>query len=229
MEIVSTKNLKKYYKTGKNIVRAVDGIDISIKKGEFVAIVGKSGSGKSTLLNLLGGLDNPTKGVVIINNTTLNKLNDDELTVFRRRNIGFVFQNYNLIPALTVLENIMLPLGIDNKNPEKDFIDELIKILGLEDKRDELPSNLSGGQQQRVAIGRALASKPSIILADEPTGNLDSKTEEEVLGLLKVLIKKYNQTVIMITHNNDIAKLADRIITIKDGKVGVGDNICHPY
>lgn len=223
MSIVSTNNLVKYYGEGGSLVKAVDGININIKKGEFVAIVGKSGSGKSTLLHLLGGLDKPTSGEVIINSKNIAKLGDDELTVFRRQNIGFIFQQYNLIPALTVWENVVLPIGIDNKKVNEKFVNEIIETLGLESKRDALPSSLSGGQQQRVAIARALASSPSIILADEPTGNLDSKTEEEVLQLLKLSIKKYNQTLIMITHNKDVAKLADRIIEIKDGKIKEGD------
>lgn len=201
----------------------MDGININIKKGEFVAIVGKSGSGKSTLLHLLGGLDKPTSGEVIINSKNIAKLDDNELTIFRRRNIGFIFQQYNLIPALTVWENIVLPIGVDNKKVNNKFINEIIETLGLKNKRDTLPSSLSGGQQQRVAIARALASRPSIILADEPTGNLDSKTEEEVLHLLKLSIRKYNQTLVMITHNKDIVKLADRVIEIKDGQIKEGE------
>lgn len=223
MSIVSTNNLVKYYGEGGSLVKAVDGININIKKGEFVAIVGKSGSGKSTLLHLLGGLDKPTSGEVIINSKNIAKLDDNELTIFRRRNIGFIFQQYNLIPALTVWENIVLPIGVDNKKVNNKFINEIIETLGLKNKRDTLPSSLSGGQQQRVAIARALASRPSIILADEPTGNLDSKTEEEVLHLLKLSIRKYNQTLVMITHNKDIVKLADRVIEIKDGQIKEGE------
>lgn len=224
MKVVETKNLKKYYKAGRETVKAVDNVSFSINKGEFVAIIGRSGSGKSTLLHLLGGLDRSSSGSIKINEMTLDEMTDDEITIFRRRNIGFIFQSYNLIPSLTVLENIMLPLGIDEETVDKKFLNEIITSLGLNSKEDELPGNLSGGQQQRVAIGRAIINKPAIVLADEPTGNLDSRTELEVLKLLKGFVKQYKQTLIMITHNKEIAKVADRVITIEDGKIG-GDAV----
>ncbi|MGL5821195.1 MAG: ABC transporter ATP-binding protein [Sarcina sp.] len=220
MKLVEIKNLKKYYKSGRETVKAVDNISFSVDKGEFVAVIGRSGSGKSTLLHLLGGLDRSSSGSIAINEMILDKMTDDEITIFRRRNIGFIFQSYNLIPSLTVLENIMLPLGIDEETVDKKFLNEIITSLGLSSKEDELPGNLSGGQQQRVAIGRAIINKPAIVLADEPTGNLDSRTELEVLQLLKGFVKKYKQTLIMITHNKEIAKVADRVITIEDGKIG---------
>ncbi|MGL5634628.1 MAG: ABC transporter ATP-binding protein [Sarcina sp.] len=220
MKVVETKNLKKYYKSGRETVKAVDNVSFSVDKGEFVAVIGRSGSGKSTLLHLLGGLDRSSSGSIAINEMILDKMTDDEITIFRRRNIGFIFQSYNLIPSLTVLENIMLPLGIDEEKVDKKFLNEIITSLGLSSKEDELPGNLSGGQQQRVAIGRAIINKPAIVLADEPTGNLDSRTELEVLQLLKGFVKKYKQTLIMITHNKEIAKVADRVITIEDGKIG---------
>ncbi|MFR4765803.1 MAG: ABC transporter ATP-binding protein [Paraclostridium sordellii] len=219
MKILESKNLKKYYGKGENLVKALDGIDISINKGEFVAIVGTSGSGKSTLLHMLGGLDRASEGKIIIENNDIFNMNDEELTIFRRRNVGFIFQSYNLVPILNVYENIVLPVELDGCKIDEKYINEIIDILGLTSKVNELPNNLSGGQQQRVAIARALATKPSIILADEPTGNLDSKTEQDVLGLLKITSQKFSQTIIMITHNEQIAQMAERIIRIEDGKV----------
>ncbi len=219
MQILQTKNLKKYYGEGPNITRAVDDVDLSVNKGEFVAIVGTSGSGKSTLLHMIGGLDTPTSGSVIVHEKELSQMNDEELTIFRRRNIGFVFQNYNLVPILNVYENIVLPVELDGGTVDRDFADEVIHVLALEDKLKSMPNNLSGGQQQRVAIARALITKPAIVLADEPTGNLDSKSSADVLGLLKLTGEKFNQTIVMITHNNDIALLADRIIRIEDGRI----------
>jgi putative ABC transport system ATP-binding protein len=219
MKILESKNLKKYYGKGENLVKALDGIDISINKGEFVAIVGTSGSGKSTLLHMLGGLDRASEGKIIIENNDIFNMNDEELTIFRRRNVGFIFQSYNLVSILNVYENIVLPIELDGCKIDEKYIDEIIDILGLTSKVNELPNNLSGGQQQRVAIARALATKPSIILADEPTGNLDSKTEQDVLGLLKITSQKFSQTIIMITHNEQIAQMAERIIRIEDGKV----------
>lgn len=219
MKILETNNLKKYYGKGENIVKALDGINISINRGEFVAIVGTSGSGKSTLLHMIGGLDRASDGKVIVDNNDIFVMDDEELTIFRRRNVGFIFQNYNLVPILNVYENIVLPIELDGCKIDTKYIDEIIDVLGLSQKVDDLPNNLSGGQQQRVAIARALATKPSIILADEPTGNLDSKTEQDVLGLLKVTSSKFSQTIIMITHNEQIAQMADRIIRIEDGKV----------
>ncbi len=219
MSILKTSELKKYYKTGPNLVKALDGVGLNVEPGEFVAIVGTSGSGKSTLLHLLGGLDNPTSGKVEVDGKELSKMNDDQLTIFRRRNIGFVFQNYNLVPILNVYENIVLPIELDGEKPDKAFIDQIVSMLGLKGKLDNLPNNLSGGQQQRVAIARALATKPAIILADEPTGNLDSRTSQEVLGLLKMTSGQLHQTIVMITHNNEIAQLADRIVRIEDGRI----------
>ena len=219
MHILQTKNLKKYYGKEPNITCAVDGVDLSVNKGEFVAIVGTSGSGKSTLLHMIGGLDNPTSGSVIVHGKELSQMNDEELTIFRRRNIGFVFQNYNLVPILNVYENIVLPVELDGGTVDRNFADEVIRVLALEDKLKSMPNNLSGGQQQRVAIARALITKPAIVLADEPTGNLDSKSSADVLGLLKLTSEKFNQTIVMITHNNDIALLADRIIRIEDGRM----------
>ncbi|CEQ20630.1 ABC transporter ATP-binding protein [Paraclostridium sordellii] len=219
MKILESKNLKKYYGKGENLVKALDGIDISINKGEFVAIVGTSGSGKSTLLHMIGGLDRASEGKIIIENNDIFNMNDEELTIFRRRNVGFIFQSYNLVPILNVYENIVLPIELDGCKIDEKYINEIIDILGLTSKVNELPNNLSGGQQQRVAIARALATKPSIILADEPTGNLDSKTEQDVLGLLKITSQKFSQTIIMITHNEQIAQMAERIIRIEDGKV----------
>ncbi len=222
MSILSTDNLKKIYGSGENEVRALDGVSLEINKGEFVSIVGTSGSGKSTLLNMLGGLDRPTSGDVWVDGTDIFSLKDEALTIFRRRKIGFVFQNYNLVPSLNVYENIVLPVQLDGNTPDKAYVDGIIATLGLKDKLENLPNNLSGGQQQRVAIARALASKPAIILADEPTGNLDSRTSQDVLGLLKITGEKYSQTIVMITHNNEIAQLADRIIRIEDGKITSG-------
>lgn len=219
MKILQAENLIKIYGSGENEVHALDGVNFSVEKGEFVAIVGTSGSGKSTLLHILGGLDRPTSGNVAVDNRNIFSLKDEELTIFRRRKIGFVFQNYNLVPVLNVYENIVLPIQLDGKEPDADYIRSIIETLGIESKLDNLPNNLSGGQQQRVAIARALASKPAIILADEPTGNLDSKTSQDVLGLLKVTSQKYAQTIVMITHNEEIAQLADRIIRIEDGKI----------
>ena len=219
MKILQASNLTKIYGSGENEVHALDGVNFSVEKGEFVAIVGTSGSGKSTLLHMLGGLDRPTGGSVEVDGKEIFSLKDEELTIFRRRKIGFVFQNYNLVPVLNVYENIVLPVQLDGKTPDASYIDSIIETLGLERKLENLPNNLSGGQQQRVAIARALASKPAIILADEPTGNLDSKTSQDVLGLLKVISQKYGQTIVMITHNEEIAQLADRIIRIEDGKI----------
>lgn len=219
MKILQASNLTKIYGSGENEVHALDGVNFSVEKGEFVAIVGTSGSGKSTLLHMLGGLDRPTGGSVEVDGKEIFSLKDEELTIFRRRKIGFVFQNYNLVPVLNVYENIVLPVQLDGKTPDASYIDSIIETLGLERKLENLPNNLSGGQQQRVAIARALASKPAIILADEPTGNLDSKTSQDVLGLLKVTSQKYGQTIVMITHNEEIAQLADRIIRIEDGKI----------
>ena len=222
MNIWKTSNLKKYYGNGENLVKAIDNANIDIKEGEFVAIVGKSGSGKSTLLHMMGGLDNPTEGKVYINDKDIFSLKEEELAIFRRRNIGFIFQNFNLIPSLNVWENITLPVGLDGKEINKPFVTDIINSLGLESKVDALPNTLSGGQQQRVAIARALVARPAIILADEPTGNLDSKTSDEVMSLLKTMIKKYNQTLVMITHDETIAQMADRVIYIEDGKVVKG-------
>ena len=219
MKILQASNLTKIYGSGENEVHALDGVNFSVEKGEFVAIVGTSGSGKSTLLHMLSGLDRPTGGSVEVDGKEIFSLKDEELTIFRRRKIGFVFQNYNLVPVLNVYENIVLPVQLDGKTPDASYIDSIIETLGLERKLENLPNNLSGGQQQRVAIARALASKPAIILADEPTGNLDSKTSQDVLGLLKVTSQKYGQTIVMITHNEEIAQLADRIIRIEDGKI----------
>ena len=222
MNILKTSNLKKYYGNGENLVKAIDNDNIDIKEGEFVAIVGISGSGKSTLLHMMGGLDNPTEGKVYINDKDIFSLKEEKLAIFRRRNIGFIFQNFNLIPSLKVWENITLPVGLDGKEINKPFVTDIINSLGLESKVDALPNTLSGGQQQRVAIARALVARPAIILADEPTGNLDSKTSDEVMSLLKTMIKKYNQTLVMITHDETIAQMADRVIYIEDGKVVKG-------
>ena len=219
MSILQTTDLKKYYGTEPNITKALDGVTLSIEEGEFVAIVGTSGSGKSTLLNMMGGLDTPTSGSIKVKGKELSKFNDEKLTIFRRRQIGFIFQNYNLVPVLNVYENIVLPVELDGDKVDKKFMGEVVRMLALEDKLNNLPNNLSGGQQQRVAIARALISKPAIVLADEPTGNLDSRTSSDVLGLLKVNSQKFHQTLVMITHNNEIAQLADRIIRIEDGKI----------
>ncbi len=217
--VVSTNELTKHYGAEPNVVKALDGVSISIEQGEFVAIIGTSGSGKSTLLNMLGGLDRPTSGSVKIGSHELSKLGDEELTVFRRRQIGFIFQNYNLVPILNVYENIVLPIGLDGKRPDEGYIGSIVKLLGLEQKLYNMPGTLSGGQQQRVAIARAMAGKPSIILADEPTGNLDSHTSDEVISLLKLTGREFQQTIVMITHNPEIAASADRAIRIEDGKV----------
>lgn len=220
--ILQARGLKKYYGKGETEVRALDGVDLEIEAGKFVAVVGTSGSGKSTLLNMLGGLDTPTSGTVTIGNTELSGLKDEELTVFRRRRIGFVFQNYNLIPTLNVWENIVFPIAMDGQKPDEAFIREVVEALGLEEKIRSLPNNLSGGQQQRVAIARALAAKPDIVLADEPTGNLDSKTSDNVIGLLHMTSQKFHQTIIIITHNPEIAQLTDQIIRIEDGRIVSG-------
>ena len=219
MGIVEAREIKKYYGSGEARVKALDGISLSVRKGEFVAIVGSSGSGKTTLLNMLGGLDVPDSGEVIIDGKRLNDFSDDELTVFRRRKIGFIFQQYNLLPILNVWENIILPVKMDGLKADREYLKEVTAMLGLSDKQDRLPEELSGGQQQRVAIARALAAKPAIVLADEPTGNLDSRTSQDVLGLLKITGEKYSQTIVMITHNEEIAQLADRIVRIEDGKI----------
>jgi putative ABC transport system ATP-binding protein len=224
MCILKTEKLKKHYGKGSNIVKALDGVDVSIHEGEFVSIVGTSGSGKSTLLHMLGGLDQPTSGNVWVGNKDIFSMNDEQLTVFRRRNIGFIFQNYNLVPVLNVYENITLPIELDGEVIDQSFLDNVISTLGLESKLNNMPNNLSGGQQQRVAIARALATKPVIILADEPTGNLDSKTGMDVIGLLKMTSKKFHQTIVMITHNEEIAQLADRTIRIEDGKMVGGED-----
>ena len=219
MNILETIDLKKYYGSEPNITRALDGVSLTIAAGEFVTIVGTSGSGKSTLLNMIGGLDVPTSGKVIVDGKDLSSMNDEQLTIFRRRKIGFVFQNYNLVPVLNVYENIVLPVELDGDSVDKKFMQDVVRMLALEDKLNSMPNNLSGGQQQRVAIARALVSKPAIILADEPTGNLDSRTSNDVLGLLKVTSQKFHQTLVMITHNNELAQLADRIVRIEDGKI----------
>lgn len=219
MSILQTTDLKKYYGAAPNITKALDGVTLSVEQGEFVAIVGTSGSGKSTLLNMIGGLDVPTTGKVIVDGKELSTLNDEQLTIFRKRKIGFIFQNYNLVPVLNVYENIVLPVELDGDNVDKKFMDKVVRMLDLEDKQSSMPGKLSGGQQQRVAIARALVSKPSIVLADEPTGNLDSRTSNDVVGLLKATSQQFHQTLVMITHNNEIAQLADRIIRIEDGKI----------
>ena len=225
MAILSTTNLKKIYGNGENAVHALDGVTLSIEPGEFTAIIGTSGSGKSTLLHMLGGLDRPTSGSVTVDGKDIFSLKDEALTIFIRRMIGFVFLNYNLVPVLNVYENIVLPIQLDGNEPDAAYIDNIIETLGLSEKLSNLPNNLSGGQQQRVAIARAIASKPAIILADEPTGNLDSKTSQDVLGLLKLTSKKFSQTIVMITHNEEIAQLADRIIRIEDGKIVTRENM----
>ena len=219
MTVLQTKDLKKYYGAGDTLVKALDGVDLSVENGEFVAIVGTSGSGKSTLLHMLGGLDRPTSGSVTVDGQEIFSLKDEALTIFRRRKIGFVFQAYNLVPVLSVYENIVLPIQLDGGTVDKDYVDRIIAALGLGHKLSNLPSQLSGGQQQRVAIARALATKPAILLADEPTGNLDSKTSQDVLSLMKVTGQKFAQTMVMITHNEEIAQMADRIIRIEDGHI----------
>ena len=219
MTISQTHDLKKYYGSGDTQVKALDGVELRVEQGEFVAIVGTSGSGKSTLLHMLGGLDRPTSGAVLVDGKDIFSLKDEELTIFRRRKIGFVFQSYNLVPVLSVYENIVLPIQLDGRQVDEDFLDKIVNTLGLEEKLGSLPSQLSGGQQQRVAIARALAAAPAIILADEPTGNLDSRTSQDVLSLLKVTSQKFTQTIVMITHNEEIAQTADRIIRIEDGRI----------
>ena len=219
MSVLQTIRLKKYYGEEPNITRALDGVNFSVDHGEYVAVVGTSGSGKSTLLHMMGGLDTPTSGSVFVRDKDLSKMNDEQLTIFRRRNIGFIFQNYNLVPILNVYENIVLPVELDGDTVDQRFMDTIVSMLGLDDKLNNMPDQLSGGQQQRVAIARALITKPAIILADEPTGNLDSKTSADVLGLIKRTSAEFRQTVVMITHNNDIARLADRIVRIEDGKI----------
>lgn len=219
MSILQVTELKKYYGTEPNITKALDGVTLAINEGEFAAIVGTSGSGKSTLLNMMGGLDIPTSGKVKVRGKELSEMKDEQLTIFRRRNSGFIFQNYNLVPVLNVYENIVLPVELDGDSVDQKFMDEVVGMLALKDKLNHMPNNLSGGQQQRVAIARALVSKPAIILADEPTGNLDSRTSSDVLGLLKVTTDKFSQTIVMITHNSEIAQLADRIIRIEDGRI----------
>ena len=217
--ILETKNLVKYYGTGENLVKAIDHTDIRIEPGEFVAVVGRSGSGKSTLLHMLGGLDRPDSGKVLIEGRDIFRLKDERLAVFRRRKIGFIFQSYNLVPSLNVWENIVLPIGLDGRKVDQEYVMDIIRRIGMEDRLHALPNTLSGGQQQRVAIARALASRPAIILADEPTGNLDSRTEIEVVNLLKNCVSEYGQTLVMITHDESIAQMADRMIVIEDGKV----------
>ncbi len=219
MAILETHDLRKIYGSGDTEVRALDGVDLAVEKGEFAAIVGTSGSGKSTLLHMLGGLDRPTSGTVTVDGRELSTLKDEALTIFRRRKIGFVFQNYNLVPVLNVYENIVLPIQLDGGQPDKAYMNQIVDTLGLESKLQNLPNNLSGGQQQRVAIARALAAKPAIILADEPTGNLDSRTSQDVMSLLKVTSQRFAQTIVMITHNEEIAQMADRIIRIEDGRI----------
>lgn len=221
--MVETRALKKYYKLGDNTVKALDDVNFRVREQEFVAIIGKSGSGKSTLLHMLGGLDVPTSGEVCIAGRNIAGMNREELTIFRRRKVGFIFQSYNLVQDLNVYENVVLPVKLDGKRVDRDFVEEIIQLLQLEDKKAALPSTLSGGQQQRVAIARALAAKPQIILADEPTGNLDSMTSHEVMGLLKVVAKRYAQTIILITHDQDIAQMADRIVRIEDGRIISGN------
>ena len=219
MTILETRDLKKYYGTGDTQVKALDGVDLNIQQGEFVAIVGTSGSGKSTLLHMLGGLDRPTSGTVTVDGKDIFALKDEALTIFRRRKIGFVFQSYNLVPVLSVWENIVLPVELDGRKVDEAYVEEVISTLGLEKKLRNLPGQLSGGQQQRVAIARAWATKPAILLADEPTGNLDSRTSQDVLGLMKVTGQKFGQTMVMITHNEEIAQMADRIVRIEDGRI----------
>ena len=221
MSILETRELRKFYGSGETEVRALDGVNLTVEKGEFVAVVGTSGSGKSTLLHMLGGLDRPTGGTVTVDGRELSALKDEELTIFRRRKIGFVFQNYNLVPVLNVYENIVLPIQLDGRQPDQDYLNRIIETLGLGRKLQNLPNNLSGGQQQRVAIARALAAKPAILLADEPTGNLDSRTSQDVMSLLKVTAQKFSQTIVMITHNEELAQMADRIVRIEDGRIVV--------
>ena len=225
MEILVTENLRKYYQLGDATVRALDGVSLTVEKGEFIAIVGRSGSGKSTLLHMLGGLDVPTSGTVIVDGRDISGMTKDELTIFRRRKIGFVFQNYNLLPLMNVYENIILPIQLDGIKPDRNFVENILEMLGLGEKKFAMPNQLSGGQQQRVALARALAAKPAIILADEPTGNLDSSTSQDVLGLIKVSGEQLGQTVVMITHNEEIAQMAGRIIRLEDGRICGGDAV----
>lgn len=224
MKILEVKDLRKIYGKGETLVKALDGVSFSVEKGEFLAVVGTSGSGKSTLLHMMGGLDIPTSGKVLIDGKDLSLMKEEELTIFRRRNIGFVFQSYNLVPMLNVMENITLPLGLDGKKPDEEYLENVIGMLGLEKKKNSLPGQLSGGQQQRVAIARALAAKPAILLADEPTGNLDSRTSQDVLSLLRITCQQFHQTMVMITHNEEIAQTADRILRIEDGKLVKGSD-----
>ncbi len=225
MKVLRTINLKKYYGTGGREVKALDGISLEVERGEFLAVVGSSGSGKSTLLHMLGGLDRPTSGKVFVDEKDISSLREDALCIFRRRKIGFVFQSFNLVPVLNVYENIVLPVELDGNTVDKKYVDRVVEALGLQEKLLSLPGQLSGGQQQRVAMARALASKPAILLADEPTGNLDSRTSQDVLGLLKVTGEKFGQTIVMITHNEEIAQMADRIVRIEDGKIRGGENM----
>lgn len=220
--IVETKNLKKYYQLGDNTIKALNDVDFRVKPQEFVAIIGKSGSGKSTLMHMIGGLDVPTGGEVIVAGKNLAGLSKEQLAIFRRRRVGFVFQSYNLVPDLNVYENVVLPIELDGKRIDQKFVDEILTLLQLTDKKEALPSALSGGQQQRVAIARAIAAKPQILLCDEPTGNLDTATSHDVMGLLKIVAKQFHQTIILITHDNDIAQMADRIVRIEDGKIMKG-------
>lgn len=224
MNILTTENLKKHYDMGEIQVKALDGINLFVREGEFLAIVGTSGSGKSTLLHMLGGLDVPTSGKVVVDGKDISKMTKDELTIFRRRKIGFVFQNYNLLPLMNVYENIVLPIKLDGIKPDRDYVEQIITLLGLKEKKYAMPDQLSGGQQQRVALARALATKPAIILADEPTGNLDSRTSQDVLGLMKTTGQRFGQTIVMITHNDEIAQMAGRIIRLEDGKICGGEN-----
>lgn len=222
--IVETKNLKKYYQSGTNMVKALDGVDFRVKSEEFVSIIGKSGSGKSTLLHMIGGLDTPTSGNVVVDGKNLAGLTKEQLAVFRRRKIGFVFQSYNLVPDLNVYENVVLPIELDGKRIDKEFVNEILELLQLDKKLESMPNMLSGGQQQRVAIARAIAAKPQILLCDEPTGNLDTATSHDVLGLLKIVAKQFRQTIVLITHDYDIAQMADRIVRIEDGKIMRGSD-----
>ncbi len=224
--IVETKGLKKYYKLGSHIVKALDGVDFRVKEQEFVAIIGKSGSGKSTLLHMVGGLDTPTEGEVYVAGKRLAGMTKEELTIFRRRKVGFIFQNYNLVPDLNVYENVVLPLELDGRRIDRYFVEEILEFLKLQEKKEALPGTLSGGQQQRAAIARAIASKPMIIFADEPTGNLDTASGHDVLGLLKTAANQFQQTVVLITHDNDIAQMADRIVRIEDGRIVKGCDPC---
>lgn len=219
MNILETEDLKKYYDMGEIQVKALDGINLSVQKGEFLAVVGTSGSGKSTLLHMLGGLDVPTSGKVVVEGKDISEMAKDELTIFRRRKIGFVFQSYNLLPLMNVYENIVLPIRLDGVKPDRNYVEQILSILGLKEKKYAMPNQLSGGQQQRVALARALAAKPAIVLADEPTGNLDSRTSQDVLGLMKTMGQRFGQTIVMITHNDEIAQMAERIIRLEDGKI----------